>query len=75
MTAKADLQHRIREHVRLHGVIAGWRVWEACGPLNSDAERQIVYGWVCEVLHPCGDGMKPLTMWIERSDVEVEVGR
>ena len=68
MTAKAELQDQLREHVRNHGVIAGWRVWEECGPLTSDAERQIVYAWVCEVLTPCGDGLKPLTLWIERRE-------
>jgi len=65
----------LREHVRNHGVIAGWRVWEECGPLDSDAERQIVYAWVCEVLHPTGDPMRVNTLWIERSDVEAKVSR
>jgi len=73
--AKQQLQDALREHVRNHGVIAGWRVWEACGPLNSDAERLIVYGWVTEILMPTGDPMRVNTLWIERSDVEAEVGR
>jgi len=73
--AKAELQDQLREHVRNHGVIAGWRVWEACGPLTSDAERQIVYAWVTEILMPTGDPMRVNTLWIERESAEVEAKR
>ena len=76
MTAdKQQLQDQLREHIAAHGVIAGWRVWEQCGPLNSDAERQIVYAWVCEILHPTGDPMRVNTLWIERESAEVEAKR
>ena len=72
MTAdKQHLQDQLREHVRNHGVIAGWRMWEECGPLTSDAERQMVYGWVCEILQPTGDPMRVNTLWIERERAEV----
>jgi hypothetical protein len=73
--AKQQLQDALREHVRNHGVIAGWRVWEVCGPLNSDAERQIVYGWVCEILMPTGDPMRVNTLWIERESAQVGAER
>lgn len=73
--AKQQLQAALSQHVRDHGVIAGWRVWELCGRYPSDYGEQTVYGWVTEVLTPCGDGMKPLTMWIERESAEVEAGR
>ena len=71
MTAKAELQAALRAYIAAHGVIAGWRVWEECGPLTSDAERQMVYGWVCEILQPTGDPMRVNTLWIERENAEV----
>jgi hypothetical protein len=73
--AKQQLQDQLREHVRNHGVIAGWRVWEECGPLTSDAERLIRYQWVCEVLTPTGDPMRVNTLWIERQPAEVGAER
>ena len=69
--AKQQLQDQLREHIAAHGVIAGWRVWELCGRAPGDYGEQTVYSWIMEVLTPCGDGMKPLTMWIEREIAEV----
>jgi hypothetical protein len=73
--AKQQLQDQLRAYIAAHGVICGDRLWEKCGPLNSDAERQIVYSWITEVLVPTGDPMRVNTLWIERESANVGAER
>ena len=71
MTAKAELQDQLREHVRNHGVIAGWRLNEYVGTLPAVYGVDVVLGWVCEVLLPTGRVGLNVTLWIERQPAEV----
>ena len=73
--AKQQLQDQLRRYIAAHGVICGDRLWELCGRAPSDYGEQTVYSWITEILMPTGDPMRVNTLWIERSDVEAEVGR
>ena len=73
--AKAELQGKLRKHVRDHGVIAGWRLNEYVGTLPDVYGPDVVLGWVLEVLQATGTIGKNTTLWIEKQLEPAEVRR
>lgn len=73
--AKQQLQAALRQHVRDHGVIAGWRLNEFVGTLPDAFGEDVVLEWVREVVQPTGRVGWNTTLWIERESAAVEVVR